>query len=153
MVNFEVMSLGSPPGSSSQAFWQALAILVASTEIVIDRPSGTAHPRYADDIYPLDYGYLQGTSASDGGGIDVWIGTLEKKKVCAVIVAIDLHKRDSEMKILLGCTPEERRMILDRHNNGKQSAILIEPKVDEIDTDDNTAKEASLYRICGLENA
>jgi inorganic pyrophosphatase len=64
----------------------------------------------------------------------MWIGILEKKKVCAIIVAIDLHKRDSEIKILLGYTPGERRMILDWHNQGKQSAILIEPKVDEIDT-------------------
>ena len=142
MVDFEVMSLGSPPAPSSQEFWQALDTLVASTEIVIDRPRGTAHPRYADKIYPLDYGYLQGTSANDGSGIDVWIGTLEKKNVCAVIVAIDLHKRDSEIKILLGCTPEERQMILDRHNQGKQSAILIEPKVDEIDAGDDTAKES-----------
>jgi hypothetical protein len=33
-------------------------------------------------------------------------------------------------------------MILDRHNQGKQSAILIEPKVDEIDAGDDTAKES-----------
>ena len=116
---------------------------MASSEIVIDRPRGAAHPRYADEIYPLDYGYLQGTSANDGSGIDIWIGTQEKQKVCAVIVAIDLHKRDSEIKILLGCTPEERRMILDRHNQGKQSAILIEPKADEIDAGGDTAEESS----------
>jgi inorganic pyrophosphatase len=27
-------------------------------------------------IYPLDYGYLEITTSSDGGGIDVWFGSL-----------------------------------------------------------------------------
>lgn len=34
-----------------------------------------AYPCYPDLIYPIDYGYLAGTSAMDGGGIDVWCGT------------------------------------------------------------------------------
>ena len=52
-------------------FWRALDALVAGSEIVIDRPRGSAHPRYPDVIYPLDYGYLAGTRAADGDGIDV----------------------------------------------------------------------------------
>jgi inorganic pyrophosphatase len=39
-------------------FWQALDSLISMSEIVIDRPRGTTHPRYPDFIYPLDYGYL-----------------------------------------------------------------------------------------------
>lgn len=132
MVGFEGLSPCSLALSSQASFWQALDALVASSDIIIDRPRGTAHPRYADDIYPLDYGYLQETSSNDGSGIDVWVGTQAKKNVCAIIVAIDLHKRDSEIKILLGCTVEERRIILERHNQGKQSAILIEAKAEEV---------------------
>lgn len=37
-------------------FWRQLAQLVAESEIVIDRPQGSAHPRYPDFVYPLDYG-------------------------------------------------------------------------------------------------
>lgn len=115
---------------SLQAFWNALDTLVASSEIIVDRPRGTTHPRYPDKVYPLDYGYLQGTSSNDGGGMDVWIGTQDEKRVCAIIVNVDLHKRDSEIKILLGCTPEERQVILGIHNQGKQSGMLIERQIE-----------------------
>jgi len=56
-------------------FWSAVDTLIAKPEIVIDRPKGTKHPRF-DFIYPLDYGYLKDTTSHDGGGIDVWRGSL-----------------------------------------------------------------------------
>ena len=34
-------------------FWDALDKLVANSEIVIDRPKGSAHPRYPELIYRL----------------------------------------------------------------------------------------------------
>lgn len=105
-------------------FWKRLDELVATSKIVIDRPAGTAHPRYPDFIYPHDYGYLAGTSSMDGDGIDVWLGSLAEKRVTAVICTIDMTKRDSEMKILLGCTPQEAKTILSTHNNGPQAGIL-----------------------------
>ena len=111
-------------------FWQALDSLISMSEIVIDRPRGTAHPRYPDFIYPLDYGYLQGTASNDGSGIDVWLGSQSRKLVTALIVNIDLQKRDAEIKVLLGCTPDECQMILAIHDQsswgGLQSAILLE---------------------------
>lgn len=55
----------------NEAFWEALDVLLAGGEIVIDRPKGSAHPRYPHMIYPLDYGYLAGSASMDGGGIDV----------------------------------------------------------------------------------
>lgn len=109
-----------------ERFWQALDTLVASSELIIDRPHGSTHPRYADFIYPLDYGYLKDTSSADKGGIDVWLGSLPEKTVVAIIASIDLLKRDSEIKILLGCTDEEKKLLLVLHNNGSQSAMLIE---------------------------
>ena len=56
-------------------FWELLDKLVESSEIVIDRPNGTAHPRYPDFIYEVDYGYLKNLSSPDGDGIDVWVGS------------------------------------------------------------------------------
>lgn len=53
--------------------------LVKQSKIVIDRPRGTAHPKYPNFIYKVDYGYLENTSSMDGGGIDVWVGTKEEK--------------------------------------------------------------------------
>ena len=107
-------------------FWQALNTLVKTSNIVIDRLRGTTHPRYPEFIYPLDYGYLQGTHSGDGDGIDVWLGSLPERVVTAVIFTVDLQKRDSEMKLLIGCTQEEMQTILAIHRRGQQSAILIE---------------------------
>ena len=45
--------------------------LIRTNGIVIDRPKGSTHPRYPDQTYPLDYGYLENTTASDDGGIDL----------------------------------------------------------------------------------
>ena len=107
------------------SFWKRLDELVSTSKIVIDRPQGTAHPRYPEFVYPYDYGYLAGTASPDGGGIDVWVGSLEGRRVTAVICTVDLTKRDSEMKILLGCTPQEAKEILATHNSGPQAGTLI----------------------------
>jgi inorganic pyrophosphatase len=113
----------------STAFWESLDALASESRIVIDRPCGTTHPRYPDFMYPLDYGYLQGTISNDGAGIDIWRGTMPDKRVTAIIITVDLQKRDSEMKLLLGCTAEEQQTILRVHDQsswgGGQSALLI----------------------------
>jgi inorganic pyrophosphatase len=92
---------------------------------VIDRPAGTAHPRYPDFIYPLDYGYLEGTTAADGGGIDIWVGSLSERCLVGVICCVDTVKRDTELKLLLGCTAEEVQTILAVHNSGLQAALWV----------------------------
>ena len=107
-------------------FWTALDKLVASSEIVIDRPKGTRHPRYPDMIYDVDYGYLKNTSSMDGGGIDVWKGTDSEQKIDAVMCIVDLLKRDSEIKVLIGCTKEEKEKIFHLHNDSEyMKGILI----------------------------
>lgn len=106
-------------------FWNALDKLVNNSEIIIDRPKGTAHPKYPDFIYDLDYGYLNNTSSMDGSGIDVWVGSAEKK-VNAVICTVDFMKRDSEIKILIGCTDEELKIVYETHNESENmKGVLI----------------------------
>ena len=100
---------------NNEGFWQALDELVSSSDIVIDRPKGTAHPKYPDFIYKVDYGYLKDTTSMDGGGIDVWVGSGEKK-IDAIMCIVDVQKKDSEIKILIGCTEEERAMVYETHN-------------------------------------
>lgn len=110
----------------NEEFWRTLDELVAGSEIVIDRPKGTAHPRFSDFIYKVDYGYLNNTTAMDGGGIDVWVGTDSKKKVDAIMCIVDLMKRDSEIKILIGCTEDEKQMVYQTHNETEyMKGVLI----------------------------
>jgi inorganic pyrophosphatase len=99
----------------NSSFWNALDLLVNDSEIVIDRPKGQAHPKYPDFIYAVDYGYLKNTSSMDGAGIDIWVGSGEKQ-IDAVMCVVDLKKRDSEIKILLGCTESEKQLIYQAHN-------------------------------------
>lgn len=61
----------------------------------------------------------------DGSGIDVWVGSAEKK-VNAVICTVDLMKRDSEIKILIGCTEEELKIVYETHNESENmKGVLI----------------------------
>lgn len=101
---------------ANDSFWNAIDKIVSESKIVIDRPKGTAHPRFSGFIYKVDYGYLDNTTSMDGGGIDVWVGTDERKQVDAIICIVDLMKRDSEIKILIGCTDDEKELVYQMHN-------------------------------------
>ena len=106
-------------------FWKVLDELVSSSEIVIDRPRGSVHPRFPNFIYKVDYGYLKDTASMDGAGIDVWVGSGDKK-VDAIMCIVDLMKRDSEIKILVGCTEEEKLEVYKTHNETQyMKGVLI----------------------------
>lgn len=100
--------------------------IVTNSKIVIDRPKGSKHPRYDDFTYPLDYGYLEGTKSQDGGGIDVWVGSDGSLSITGILVIVDALKKDSEIKILLGCDKPEQQLALKSSNQGDMAAILIE---------------------------
>jgi ribosomal-protein-alanine N-acetyltransferase len=107
------------------AFWSTLDKLVSESGIVIDRLRGSKHLRYPDFVYPLDYGYLKNTSSMDGTGIDVWKGA-HGDKADAVVCTLDLFKKDSEIKILIGCNEEEKQLVLKAHNESElQKGVMI----------------------------
>lgn len=91
----------------NEDLFSALDHLAATSTVVIDRPRGSAHPRYHAAIYPLDYGYLDGTVSADGDGIDLFRGSAAGTGVVAVAVIADIAKKDVEVKILLDCTADE----------------------------------------------
>ena len=107
------------------SFWERLDDLIKASEIVLDRPKGTPHPKYPDMIFPLDYGYLEGTKAMDGNEIDLWMGTAEHRKLTAIACTIDTKKRDAEIKLIIGCTDEEVGIIKKFHNGRYQSGIIV----------------------------
>jgi inorganic pyrophosphatase len=81
--------------------------LAATSLVVVDRPAGSRHPRVAEAVYPVDYGYLEGTVAADGDGVDVFRGSAVGAGVVGFLVTADPGKRDVEVKVLIDCTAEE----------------------------------------------
>ena len=105
-------------------FWEKLDTLINTREIIIDRPKGSAHPRYPDNIYPHDYGYLKDVLSSDRAGVDVWLGSEDSKKVTALINTFDALKNDIETKLLIACSVSEMNEILKFHHKGDMVAHL-----------------------------
>jgi inorganic pyrophosphatase len=111
--------------SARTGFWESLDRLVSSSHVIIDRPKGSTHPRYAEMIYPLDYGYLKDTRSNDGGGIDLWRGSGDPHYLSGILCTVDLEKRDAEIKLVLGCSAEEILIILDFLNGKSMYAVYL----------------------------
>ena len=111
---------------NNKLFWECLEKLVRKNEIIIDRPKGTKHPKFDKMVYNVDYGYIIGTSSMDNSGIDIFVGTDHNKNIDSIICTIDLLKKDSEIKILMGCTEAEKVEIYNFLNNTEFfKAILV----------------------------
>lgn len=106
-------------------FWQRLDELLTSKKIVIDRPKGSHHPRFSEIVYQLDYGYLEGTSSNDGEGVDVWLGSDVERGLDAVICTVDLDRGDAEMKLMVGCSEEEKAYIENFYNSWPKMGAQI----------------------------
>ena len=96
--------------------------LLITNSLIIDRPRGSSHPRYPAVTYPLDYGYLENTASSDGGGIDVWRGSLNTvtneegaQILTGILCTFDTLKHDAEIKLLIECSVEDIQVIRDFH--------------------------------------
>lgn len=110
---------------TSPEFWSYLDRLLDANELIIDRPRGSRHPRFPEFIYPIDYGYLKYTSTIDGGGIDVWKGNLNIRRVTGIVCTVDLTKQDAEIKILLSCTQHDVDRIIEALNQESMRCIYI----------------------------
>ena len=106
-------------------FWEFLQKLVDTSEIVLDRPQGSIHPRFRHQPYPVNYGYLKGTTAIDAGGVDIWVGSEKEKKVGGALCTVDLFKKDTELKIIYDCTDAEVAAIMEFVNSGEMRAYFI----------------------------
>lgn len=114
-----------PEHRYSAEFWAYLERLMASSPIKIDRPRGSPHPRYPELIYPLDYGYLEGTHAQDGAGVDLFLGSRPERTLEAIALTVDLDKKDAEIKLLIACTAEEEQVAVDFLNGAGMRALLV----------------------------
>lgn len=86
--------------------WERWERLIGERGVTIDRPRGCAHPVHPSIIYPIDYGFVPGTEATDGNEVDVFVGSADRGLV-GLILTVDYRKRDREFKLLYNCSPEE----------------------------------------------
>jgi F420 biosynthesis protein FbiB-like protein len=68
---------------------------------------------------------LKGTTSNDRGGIDVWLGSLTSRELDAVLLTVDMAKRDAELKLLLGCSDTEKKVVVDFSNTSWVYSRLI----------------------------
>lgn len=106
-------------------FWDEVDRLCESTAHVVDRPAGSVHPRFPEWVYPLAYGYLDGTTGGDGDGIDVWFGSANGGGTTAIACTVDPYKRDSEVKYLWRCTPTEVEAVRAFYDGQPMKVLLV----------------------------
>jgi inorganic pyrophosphatase len=83
------------------AWWERL---IEDQGIEIDRPRGTDHPRYPGWTYPVDYGYIPGTTGGDGRPVDVFVGGGTTGLRAALVVR---HDGIEELKLLWNTNEDE----------------------------------------------
>lgn len=109
----------------NKEFWKNIDKLIEVSEIIIDRPKGSMHPKFNEIIYPIDYGYLKNTKSKDNNEIDIWVGSNPIKIIDSILCIVDLLKKDSEIKILYSCTKNEKKIIYEFHNYKDMKAIMV----------------------------
>lgn len=113
-------------------FWQKLDTLVLSSSVQIDRRKGTSHPEHPNLVYPTDYGSLKDTLSSDREEIDVFVGSGKYARVNTIMVAVDVLRKDLEVKVLLGCTEKEEEEIKYFLNQTDYQKTIIVHRGDEV---------------------
>jgi inorganic pyrophosphatase len=87
--------------------WRLWERLLEERGVEIDRPRGTDHPRYLGWTYPLDYGYVPGTTGGDGHPVDVFVGSAPANLYGALVVR---HDGVEELKLLWNTSDGEAEL-------------------------------------------
>lgn len=103
------------------SFWERI---IAEQGVIIERPKGTAHPHFAEMIYPVDYGYLENTTGGDGKEIDIFVGSTDSGLV-GLLATQDAAKGDREIKLLWNLTEDEIEAVAAFLNRETMTASLI----------------------------
>jgi len=59
--------------------WAACDEVIAAQGVTLDRPRKSTHPVHKDIVYPIDYGYVNGTIGEDGAEVDIFVGRSRQK--------------------------------------------------------------------------
>ena len=107
-------------------FWQKIESLFFSSEIVIDRPKNSTEPKFSDLLYPVDCGYIKEGTGESKNRLEVFVGSKKSKSIEYIIVAVDILKKEIDIKLIWGCSEEEIKEILFFLNSSDfQKTILV----------------------------
>ncbi len=106
-------------------YWDILEEFIQLNNITVDRKKGTPHPTFNHMIYPVDYGFIRNTKSMDGSGIDIFIGKEKPRMISGVICTVDRERKDSEIKVVYGCSETEIDIILQFLNSTDSMKALF----------------------------
>lgn len=86
----------------SKSLELAKTFLGKEVEVVFDRPLGSKHPKH-NYIYEVNYGYLPGVKAPDGGDLDAYYLGSDKplNKASGYVLAILHRLKDDDDKLIV----------------------------------------------------
>lgn len=105
-------------------FWNYLTLLFNKSKIIIDSKKGEFN-EYLNITCPVDFGYLKNDWDEDDQ-IDIFIGSKsDKAAVESIICTVNFKNKFSDIKILYGCTTEEKNNIFSLLSE-KEGVLLVD---------------------------
>ncbi|MDR3289679.1 MAG: GNAT family N-acetyltransferase [Rickettsiales bacterium] len=108
-------------------FWNYLDVLVKESTLIIDGKKGE-YNKSLNIVNPVDFGFFN-NDWDDYDQIDVFVGSAGKKYIDHVICAIDFKNKLCDIKVLYGCTIEEKNLVFSTLS--KVEGVLIVPNPNE----------------------
>lgn len=107
-------------------FWQKIDTLYLSGTRKLIKHKGEQHDSFKNLVYPIDYARIEDMKSVSGHGVAVYLGSGNRNKVSALIVAADILEKELDVKVLAGCTEEEIHDVLTYLNQTEfQKTVLM----------------------------
>ncbi len=107
-------------------FWQKVDTLYLSGTRKVIKKKGEVHDTFKNLVYPLDYARIEDMKSVSGHGVAVYLGSENRNKVSALVIAADILEKELDVKVLAGCTEEEIEEVLRYLNQTDfQKTVLI----------------------------
>ena len=113
-------------------FWNYLNTLIETSKLTIYSKKDEFND-YLNIVNPVDFGYLK-NDWEDDNQVDVFFGSIENNRVVDhIICALDFKNKFSDIKILYGCTTEEKNIIFSKLSEKEGVLLVPNPKYQEED--------------------
>lgn len=107
-------------------FWQKVDTLYLSGNRNLIKKKGEHHDEFQNLVFPVDYARIEDMKSVSGHGVAVYMGSENRNKVSALVVAADILAKELDVKVLAGCTEEEIEDVLRYLNQTDfQKTVLI----------------------------